>query len=258
MSYSTRIFLFVCLCTFEVLATEELVLWDCHNGQQIEEIYLCDMVADCWDGSDELREVCNSNCSAEEFACKTKNECVAPENVCDKFDDCTDASDEAFDLCAPVATTEPPDYGLCPESDFGCLDGSRCVSKRFVCDNHPDCADGSDESNCENAEIDVVVDPSLSPTTKPSINISKKCNKKPFLTKCKPFWPALAMNLKEKLVKKCIKKPNSKRCIKYAGLLALRGPPAPKKRRNKNKAKLAKKCKKNPKRKGCDGLQELN
>ncbi|XP_077974944.1 CD320 antigen-like [Styela clava] len=213
MIYS-KLFLLACFCFFQVLATEEIVMWECHDGQKIEKAYKCDRIRDCWDGSDELREVCNSKCSVEEFACKTKNECVAPENVCDKFDDCTDASDEAFDLCGPVATTEPPKFGLCPESDFECLDGLRCVSKTFVCDNFPNCADGSDESDCENADNYVVVGPSEPPTTKPPVRIPKKCSKRPFLTKCQPFWPTLIVDLNKKLDKKCFKKPNSKRCTK--------------------------------------------
>lgn len=36
----------------------------------------------------------------------------------------------------------------CVSNQFRCLDGSSCVPKSWVCDNTPDCRDGSDEEQC--------------------------------------------------------------------------------------------------------------
>ena len=36
----------------------------------------------------------------------------------------------------------------CDENDFQCMDGTQCVSKRYLCDGEPDCLDHSDELIC--------------------------------------------------------------------------------------------------------------
>jgi hypothetical protein len=40
----------------------------------------------------------------------------------------------------------------CPDRHFGCFEleagTSQCVKENVVCDNVPDCSDGSDELNC--------------------------------------------------------------------------------------------------------------
>ncbi|CAJ0604615.1 unnamed protein product [Cylicocyclus nassatus] len=41
-------------------------------------------------------------------------------------------------------------YGIkgrkCPSTWFFCADGSNCIISRYVCDDHKDCRDGSDEA----------------------------------------------------------------------------------------------------------------
>ncbi|XP_014790785.2 MAM and LDL-receptor class A domain-containing protein 2 isoform X2 [Octopus bimaculoides] len=36
----------------------------------------------------------------------------------------------------------------CPKNTFKCLDNSKCLNKRYLCNNHWNCNDGSDEKNC--------------------------------------------------------------------------------------------------------------
>jgi len=40
-----------------------------------------------------------------------------------------------------------PDHP-CPHGSFQCHGPNHCISKNFVCDDYPDCEDGSDEENC--------------------------------------------------------------------------------------------------------------
>jgi hypothetical protein len=40
--------------------------------------------------------------------------------------------------------------------DFICADGMEFLSPEFVCDEEPDCTDGSDEANCDKADAGAV------------------------------------------------------------------------------------------------------
>ena len=55
------------------------------------------------------------------------------------MEDCLDGSDEQGCQARLMCNLE---------TDFQCKDGSKCVRKNWMCDNFPDCHDGSDEVNC--------------------------------------------------------------------------------------------------------------
>ncbi|GFQ76330.1 basement membrane-specific heparan sulfate proteoglycan core protein, partial [Trichonephila clavata] len=60
-------------------------------------------------------------------------------------------SDKNFSIRGFGAPSQPlPTSGIatCPPGQFQC-DGSRCVDERRRCDSRPDCADRSDEADCE-------------------------------------------------------------------------------------------------------------
>lgn len=42
----------------------------------------------------------------------------------------------------------PPAESTCSPDQFQCKASMHCISKLWVCDEDPDCADGSDEANC--------------------------------------------------------------------------------------------------------------
>jgi len=47
-----------------------------------------------------------------------------------------------------VSLPEPTESPTCGPDEFACGDGS-CIDRRDVCDNLPDCVDGSDEVDCQ-------------------------------------------------------------------------------------------------------------
>lgn len=49
-----------------------------------------------------------------------------------------------------------PAENTCSPSQFQCKTTMHCISKLWVCDEDPDCADGSDEANCGES-VDVVM-----------------------------------------------------------------------------------------------------
>ncbi|MEM9453550.1 MAG: hypothetical protein AAGF11_05175 [Myxococcota bacterium] len=97
--------------------------FDCGDGQQIAETWVCDGFEDCTNGADEAQ-----GCETE--AC-SDGTMIPPWWICDDFPDCPDGSDEAG--CPPP---------------FVCGDG-QTVPAAWVCDNVVSCPDGADErQNC--------------------------------------------------------------------------------------------------------------
>ncbi|XP_064187625.1 very low-density lipoprotein receptor-like isoform X2 [Anguilla rostrata] len=157
----------------------------CKDGGCIAQGALCDGRTDCRDGSDELEEACGAfACRRDEFACRSRR-CVSLSFRCDGSDDCGDGSDEAdcknctagsfrcvqSGSCLPAAylcdgtphcpggTDElhqvcglpPPTAPSCSSSEFRCGNG-QCISHSWRCDHSQDCADGSDERECDQNE----------------------------------------------------------------------------------------------------------
>ncbi|XP_048001083.1 putative vitellogenin receptor [Leguminivora glycinivorella] len=116
----------------------------------------CNSKDDCPGGTDE------HNCSAcvprGFYECTQERRCLSMTNVCDHNRDCKDGSDETPDACELVNRTSrvfsvPYPPAVCNHG-FLCRTG-QCIEFEGVCDQTPDCFDGSDENGqcftaCEN------------------------------------------------------------------------------------------------------------
>ncbi|CAD6188359.1 unnamed protein product [Caenorhabditis auriculariae] len=138
--------------------------FDCGVGLQrcIPLEWMCDNVADCDNGSDEMKCSYIHSCPSNYMMCRS-GECVAKIYKCDKEQDCQDGSDEVHCDQVIQGSQRPNDVPVFPPtrttfstffSEKKC-DGSRmlcrsgqCISSDLVCDGNKDCAGGDDEDDC--------------------------------------------------------------------------------------------------------------
>lgn len=178
------------LLTFLLSVTKILTQFEtqfiCKSGNLLNGIEkVCNGQADCYDGSDEVAELCaRTLCPPEYFRCHY-GACVPRSKKCNGIRDCVDSSDETNcgrkrNSCNPNEfncgfhedATDSYRYCidgskicdgtrdcvngadengticdnfLCPENSFRCNYGG-CVSDKVLCDGYVDCLDGSDES----------------------------------------------------------------------------------------------------------------
>jgi len=125
----------------------------CDGGLCISDIYYCDGHYDCSDKSDEkyCPEIRKSHtCLPNHFMCG-EGTCIPSELVCDGLDDCMEGEDEHQGNCPTSKGTNATQVidPECPSPNYRCQDASQtCIPQRFVCDDSPDCDDGSDEIDC--------------------------------------------------------------------------------------------------------------
>ncbi|XP_069118748.1 SCO-spondin-like [Argopecten irradians] len=145
--------------------------FSCNNGKDcIDNMYHCDQVMDCRDGSDELA----CECPLGQFKCDN-DVCIEETKVCDGIKDCLDGLDELAchhpcedsgyehfqcgnDNCLPMSfrcdgvgdcdndETNCTYTGPCDHvAHFRCGQTGQCLPATLKCDSHDDCGDGSDE-----------------------------------------------------------------------------------------------------------------
>ena len=139
----------------------------CENTGHIPYTLVCDLHADCADGSDE--SFCRHRDCGDDLTCDN-GQCLAASRKCDGRQDCRDASDELYcKLGVPsesVLFNPPPPAVIefdaegdfsgrslgplnqCPETHFLCPD-SHCLPVYVVCNEVYDCPGWEDEVQCD-------------------------------------------------------------------------------------------------------------
>ncbi|KAJ6631710.1 Modular serine protease [Pseudolycoriella hygida] len=110
----------------------------CKSGGLLNVDRVCDGHLDCYDGSDEIKELCyRTICPEGHYRCHY-GACIPKSKKCNGIRDCSDGSDEI--QCGRKVHS-------CGHNEFLCKTVSKCIPQSAVCDGTVDCADGSDESS---------------------------------------------------------------------------------------------------------------
>ncbi|XP_026332795.1 prolow-density lipoprotein receptor-related protein 1 [Hyposmocoma kahamanoa] len=146
----------LCMETASIPTREEcakLNKFMCWDGKRcIPKVLICDNERHCDDGSDEANcthPVENKNASCKGFRCVSDGKCISSVWACDGKYDCTDQSDEDITTsCLHVTRDEYITEYLVLQPQLNCYqchDYSYCLRPERMCDDVPDCRDGSDE-----------------------------------------------------------------------------------------------------------------
>ncbi|KAI4585199.1 hypothetical protein MJG53_006733 [Ovis ammon polii x Ovis aries] len=142
----------------------------CADGHCVPPARLCDGHPDCLDAADEESCLGQLDCAPGEVSC-IDGTCLGAIRLCDGVWDCLDGADEGPGHCPLPSLPTPPAGTLpgpsavswetaptplasvspalpCGPLDFACGSGE-CAPRGWRCDGEGDCADGSDESGCD-------------------------------------------------------------------------------------------------------------
>jgi hypothetical protein len=125
----------------------------CKMGPCVTMDAICDGFTDCPHRDDE--ENCpltahTFSCAANKFQCESTGVCIELSWQCDGMQDCSDGSDEKYcrgNVRLPDRNSyQQSHFVACTTHQFRCMGGeTHCIARGKVCDQYPDCEDGSDE-----------------------------------------------------------------------------------------------------------------
>lgn len=111
---------------------------ECPTGECIYANYLCDGLAQCSDGWDEVKDNCESTeCPSGYVRCTGTGGCIEGNNQCNNVNDCGDWEDESVEECGEA---------VCSTNTMTkCPDVNACMPNLYYCNGRDDCGDGTDE-----------------------------------------------------------------------------------------------------------------
>ncbi|VDN01460.1 unnamed protein product [Thelazia callipaeda] len=127
----------------------------CGTGMCVPLHARCDNKMDCNDASDEMNcsKICKKIITLGQpmINCEHTTQCILPAWFCDGTNDCWDGWDEQKCFATRKSNnkyTHILTQQICDKHQHRCNSTGTCIPFSWVCDDHRDCADSSDEAFC--------------------------------------------------------------------------------------------------------------